>query len=617
MTSGLGEVMWVVDFNRQSLDRVVPGVRIAQWAAQFAAAGWHVVEVKYGQRLQRAFLQPGGTALRDWIDAMSNERYQSLFGLAADDLRDRFLDGAPPEVAQLLAAVPDGELGPLVTDLGGHDLGALIDAFAECDKVGDRPSVVFAYTVKGWGLPTAGNPRNHAALLSPEQVTALRDSLRLTPQTEWDRIDPASVAGRLVASRSARLRLAGPVQGLELPVPEATGVRSGRPLSTQEAFGRVLVALSRDPAVSPYLVTTAPDVATSTNLAGFINRQGVFNPVDRRAWHQDAALRWEEGPGGQHIELGISEMNLFLLLGQLGLAWDLSSQPLVPIGTVYDPFVLRGLDAFVHAAYSGARFIVAGTPSGVTLAPEGGAHQSTITASVGLELPGVTLLEPAFAGALDWLLCDAAERVARGPAVTGQDEAMAFYFRLSSRPIDQAPFEAARSRLGDPVLRRQVLAGGYRLVDAATDPRHDMPTGLAGRSPVVTLAASGAVLPEVLAAARELADEGVAAHVVDLTSADRLYSAWQRSLRQGVRTATTPALPGELRAAFGSERHPVVSVHDAASHSLAWLGSALGVWQVPLGVDQFGQSGSVADLYEIHDLLPGSIVNAALGVLSL
>ena len=169
VTSGLGEVMWVVDFNRQSLDRVVPGVRIAQWAAQFAAAGWHVVEVKYGQRLQRAFLQPGGTALRDWIDAMSNERYQSLFGLAADDLRDRFLDGAPPEVAQLLAAVPDGELGPLVTDLGGHDLGALIDAFAECDKVGDRPSVVFAYTVKGWGLPTAGNPRNHAALLSPSR----------------------------------------------------------------------------------------------------------------------------------------------------------------------------------------------------------------------------------------------------------------------------------------------------------------------------------------------------------------------------------------------------------------------------------------------------------------
>jgi pyruvate dehydrogenase E1 component len=134
--------------------------------------------------------------------------------------------------------------------------------------------------------------------------------------------------------------------------------------------------------------------------------------------------------------------------------------------------------------------------------------------------------------------------------------------------------------------------------------------------PVVYLVGSGAVLPEVLAAAEELADEGVAAHVVDVTSLDRLYTAWQRTLRQGVRTATAPSLPGALRTAF-PDRAPVVTVHDAASHAMAWLGSALGVPCVPLGVDQFGQSGSVHELYELHDLLPGSIVNGALAALSL
>ncbi|HBW20269.1 MAG TPA: pyruvate dehydrogenase, partial [Actinobacteria bacterium] len=404
-TDGLGDVLWIVDVNRQSLDRVVPGVRIAQWEQQFTAAGWHVVEAKYGQQLQEAFARPGGDELRGWIDAMPNEHYQSLFGLDAAAVRERFLDGAPAGLTGFCAAIPDEELASLVTDLAGHDLGSLLAAFAECDQEKDRPSVIFAYTVKGWGLPMAGNPRNHSALLSTEQIGQMREQQGLTPATEWDRLDPMTPAGQWAAARREHLARLPRSSAPTVSVPESTGLRAGRPISTQEAFGRILVDLSRSDAVAPYLVTTAPDVATSTNLAGFINRMGVFSPEARRSWSEDFVLKWAEGPQGQHIELGISEMNLFLLLGQLGLAWDLSDQPLLPVGTVYDPFVLRGLDAFIYSAYSGARFVIAGTPSGVTLAPEGGAHQSTITASVGLELPSVTFIEPAYATALDWLLC--------------------------------------------------------------------------------------------------------------------------------------------------------------------------------------------------------------------
>ena len=633
-TDGLGNVMWIVDLNRQSLDRVVPGVRIAQWEQQFTAAGWHVVEAKYGAALQQAFARPGGAPLRDWIDALPNEHYQSLFGLAPADVRERFLDGAPEDVRGFCASLADDELAALVTDLAGHDLRSLLGAFAACDAEKDRPSVVFAYTVKGWGLPIAGNPRNHSALLTTTQMDEMRAQAGLTGDTEWDRFDPMTPAGQWVAAR--REHLARPPRrsalnhgaldhgaldhGAAVTVPDSTGLRTGRPLSTQEAFGRILVDLSRDEAVAPYLVTAAPDVATSTNLAGFINRTKVFSPDARRSWSEDTVLKWAEGPDGHHIELGISEMNLFLLLGQLGLAWDLSGQPLLPVGTVYDPFVLRGLDAFIYSVYSGARFIVAGTPSGVTLAPEGGAHQSTITPSVGLELPGVTFIEPAYATALDWLLCGALQGIATanaaalGPTRDGTPvmEDGSYYFRLTTRGLDQQPFQAARDRLGDAVLRRQVLAGAYRLVDAG-QPQDG--------TPMVHLAASGAVLPEVLAAAAELADEGIAANVVDITSADRLYRAWQRTLRQGVRTATVPSIPGALRSAFGGrafgDRAPVVTVHDAASHTLSWLGSALGVPAVSLGVDSFGQSGSVSDLYRAHDLDPGSIVNAALAALSL
>jgi pyruvate dehydrogenase E1 component len=661
-TDGLGDVLWIIDVNRQSLDRVVPGVRIAQWEQQFAAAGWHVTEAKYGRRLEAAFTQPGGWSLRDWIDAMPNEHYQSLFGLDPADVRARFCDGAPAEVIEFCSPLADAELATLVTDLAGHDFGALLEAFAQCDR-DSRPSVVFAYTIKGWGLPIAGHPRNHSALLTTAQVDELREQLGLTSSTEWDPLDPATPAGQWAAARREHLTRGPASAAAAVAVPDSTGLRTARPTSTQEAFGRILVGLSRVDSVAPYLVTAAPDVATSTNLAGFINRTGVFNPAVQRSWSEDSALKWAEGPGGQHIELGISEMNLFLLLGQLGLSWDLSDQPLLPVGTVYDPFVLRGLDAFIYSVYSGARFIVAGTPSGVTLAPEGGAHQSTITASVGLELPQVTFAEPAYAVALDWLVCGALQSVAdantrvggpaRADSPAGADglagaggpagaggvagaEAGSYYFRLTTRSIDQQPFQAARDRLGDDVLRQQVLAGAYRLVDASA--------AAAAGAPAVYLAASGAVLPEVLVAAAELSDEGIAATVVDVTSADRLYRAWQRALRSAVRTATAPSVPDALRTVFlgaqvsadaqvrsgaedssgagrgalqGAERAPIVTVHDAASHTLSWLGSALGVPAVSLGVDSFGQSGAVADLYRANDLDSGSIVNAALAALSL
>ncbi|HET9691857.1 MAG TPA: pyruvate dehydrogenase [Acidimicrobiales bacterium] len=596
-TAGLGDVLWVVDLNRQSLDRVVPGVRIDQFTRQFEAAGWHVAAVKYGRRLSAAFERPHGAALRAWIDGMPNEHYQSLFALHGSALRDRFLQGAPPEVTAAVADVADDDLGPLVTDLGGHDLASLLDAFAACDAVTDRPSVVFAYTVKGWGLPIAGNPRNHSALMTTAQVDAMRAALGLDAATELDRLDPTTPAGALCAARGELLRRRPP----DRPTPPAVPARidprpATRPTSTQEAFGRLLTDLSRDPGLAPLLVTTAPDVATSTNLAGVINRLGVFSPADVPDWAEpDALLKWAQTPRGQHIELGISEMNLFLLLGQLGLADDLSSQPLVPVGTVYDPFVCRGLDAFIHALYSGSRFIVAGTPSGVTLAPEGGAHQSTVTAGLGLQLPGVVCCEPAYAGALDWQLADAVARV-----LDPGDDDGATYFRLTTRPLDQAPFEAARTRIGDDALRAAVLAGGYRLLEAPDPDR-----------PAVQLAASGAVLPEVIAAAAELADEGVAARVVDVCSLDRLYRGWQAAVRGGLREGRVPGRPAVLAALF-APGVPLVTVHDAASSTMAWLGSAAGCPTVALGVDTFGQSGSVAELYELHGLSAPAITTAAL-----
>jgi len=600
----LGSVTWLVDFNRQSLDRIVPDMRISPWHAAFEAHGWQAIQLKYGRRFRAFVEERGGEPLREWIDVMPNERYQSLFGLTPSELRSRLLDGAPRDVVNLLADEDDASVAKLVTDLGGHDLPTVIEALEAADADRDRPSVIFAYTHKGWGLPIQGNARNHAAVLSSEQVEELRAELGIPDDDRWAGFADGSPESELLKGRAAHLRRETPALVAAPAVPASTGPRTSRPVSTQEAFGRILTDLGRDDDLRRYLVTTSPDVATSTNLAGWINKVGVFAEDERQVWSHDPMLRWREGPAGQHIELGISEMNFFLLLSQLGLAGHFSGQRLLPMGTVYDPFVCRGLDALIYAVYSGASFIFAGTPSGVTLAPEGGAHQSTITASIGVEMPGLTLHEPAFVKPLDWLLCDAAARVLRADGKTAD----ASYFRLSTRPLEQDAFEAAEQRLGTAVIRGQVLGGAYLLRDSGA--------GADAHGPAVTLVGAGAVMPEVLAAADELGDEGILVDVVDVTSPGRLYRDWRAGIIDGVRAARPPGLPGVLRAVF-RERRPIVTVQDAASHSLTWLGGALGVPSAPLGVDSFGQSGSVDALYGEHHLDAGSIVNAALGLLSL
>lgn len=592
---GLGNVMLIVDLNRQSLDRIIPGIQAQRLMSFFRDAGWHVVEAKYGTKLNALFAQPNGEAVRDHIDAMSNEEYQSLFAYTGAELRARFLANADADVGEAIADIADDALASVVQNLGGHDLRVLVDAYQECDAVTDRPSVVFAYTIKGWGLPIVGDPMNHSALMSSPQIDALRAEVGLTSATEWERFAAGSREAVICSRVGNEVNNEPAPPRPVLDVPDASTARHGPKVSTQEAFGRTLVALGRDEALARRLVTVSPDVSVSTNLGGWINAHGVYAATERHDYfEQDQVLRWKPGPQGQHIELGISEMNLFLLLGQLGLSHDHHGEMLIPIGTVYDPFVLRGLDALIYSLYNGSRFIVAGTPAGVTLASEGGAHQSSITPSVGLELPDIIQTEPTYARTLDWLLLEGVRRLS-------DPDGSSLYLRLSTRSIDQSPFDRAVDRIGAPQTRSHVLAGGYRLVEP-------------GEGEPLIIAASGPVMPEVLAATELLIDEGVAPLVIDVTSLDLLYRGWVDSLTDAAATSTVPMNVGHLGSLIRPRERaaPIVTVHDAASHSMAWLGSVFGQQVVPIGVDRFGESGTIHELYGRFGFLPHQIMTAGL-----
>jgi pyruvate dehydrogenase E1 component len=608
--SGLGNVTMIVDLNRQSLDRVIPGIRVRQIEGYFAAAGWQVVEAKYGRKLQTLFGRPGGEALRRRIDDMNNEEYQVMIRKPGPEARARLIDPAPADyrddLAKSVANVSDDELPRTLADLGGHDFRELERALNEADSDRTRPSVVFAYTIKGWRLPFAGDSLNHSAHASTEQVHALAAEFHASEDDPWAGFNPDSPVGRLCRARFEELYGAPrtpEIRTTAIEIPSTADVRIAAKTSTQQVFGDTLAALSRVPSVGPRIITASPDVSVSTNLGGWINRVGVYSPNEMPK-HDDTPklLQWEPRPAGQHIELGISEMNLFMWLSQFGLTQELFGETLIPVGTVYDPFVLRGLDAFIYALYVKSQFILAGTPSGVSLAPEGGAHQSTITQSVGIELPTLHFFEPAFGQEVVWSMLEAM----RG--VVDRRKGFSTYLRMTTRPIDQSLADPVRARLGDEEWRRQVLAGGYRLVDA----REDAPD-LPADAPVVQVVVAGPVVTEAVEAARFLQKEEVAANVIVVTSAQRLFAELHDRRLSAIRDRARGQL-GHLGTLLpkGERRAPMVTVLDGASHALSFMGAAYGVPVIPLGMDSFGQSGTVPDLYAYAGIDAEHIIEAAL-----
>ena len=598
---GLDNLLWIVDLNRQSLDRVIPGIRAARLKRLFEDMGWRVLEAKYGEQLQRLFALPNGDLLRHRIDEMDNEEYQALIRLPGDQSRARLV-AALPDLRSVLHGVSDEELPAVLANLGGHDLAELLRVLAIAARPCGHPTIIFAYTIKGWGLPIAGHPLNHSMLLTEKQRELVRGQLKIDPNDEWATFPADSAAAQLCQQVTQRLYGATPVAPgpMAVPVPATLGLPIGEKASTQESFGRVLTRLADLPEVRDRLITCSPDVSFSTNLSGWINKRGAFKSKPKPEYEGDAQqlLKWQRGPSGQHIELGISEMNLFLLLGMFGLSAELNGQQLAPIGTVYDPFVCRGLDALIYALYSGGKFVFAGTPSGITLAPEGGAHQSTITPSIGTELPNLHMVEPCFACEVEWTLLEAIR------ACFDREEGYATYLRLSTKPIEQRLLQPALARLGEATLREQVLAGAYRLwswQQGGAD--------VDGRD-VVHLAATGAMIPEACAAATYLWQEGVAANVLNLTSPRQLYSYWRATPYAKHATLFDWFIPP------AEQRAPIITVQDGASHSLAWLGSALGTRLIPLGVDDFGQSGTGAELYRHYGIGWEAIVAAAFAALA-
>lgn len=581
---------WVLDYNRQSLDAVSADKMFERFDEIFRACGWRVVELKYGKRLAAELRRDD--ALKAWFDALPNADLSALHYQGGAAIRARLEKDLG--ATAFLEANDDAALLSLFSDLGGHCMESLVDAFDDASK-DDTPTLFIAWTIKGHGLPFAGHKDNHSGLMNPTQMAAFREAMNVREGHEWEPLEGLgdiarpgveALINRARIARGKRQRVFNSVAIPGIAAPK------GEEQSTQAAFGRILLDLAKsgDP-LADRILTTSPDVTVSTNLGGFVNQRGLY----RRQGIGDvfaqakiaSAQKWASHNQGQHIELGIAENNLFLMLAAAGLAGDMFGTRLFPIGTLYDPFIARGLDALNYACYQDARFLLVATPSGVTLGPEGGAHQSINPPLIALGQPGLRHYEPAFADELAAMM-EEAFRLIDDPA--GEST----YLRLSTRSIAQID-------RADEGWKAGTLAGAYWLREPAPGAE-------------AAIVAMGAVMPEALAAWDELAADVPGLGLLSVTSPDLLHRGWTAAQAWRWAGERNPSHIEQLLARLAPDAG-LVTLCDAAPASLSWIGGVLGHRVAPLGVDRFGQTGSLADLYAAYRLDGDAIAEAIAEIL--
>jgi pyruvate dehydrogenase E1 component len=606
---GLRNTWWIVDYNRQSLDAVVREGLWERFEAIFRNFGWDVVIIKYGRLQQAAFAEPGGEHLREWIDRCPNQLYSALTFQGGQAWRKRLRDdlGDQGDVSRLIERRSDQELAALMGNLGGHDLPSLVDAF-EAARDHERPVCFIAYTVKGFGLPLAGHKDNHAGLMTPAQVAVLQSAMDVRQGREWDIHEgldvPRSQIDAFLERVPFRTQMPRRFEAGRLTVPARLDFSAQSAMSTQQGFGLLMHEIAKSESeLADRIVTTSPDVTVSTNLGAWVNRRGLFAREEIadlfRAERIPSTYNWNFSPKGQHLELGIAEMNLFIMLSALGLSHSIFGQRLIPVGTLYDPFIQRGLDALNYACYQDARFILAGTPSGVTLASEGGAHQSISTPLIGMAQDGLAAFEPAFVDELAAVLRWAFDYVQRdgkaAPASSSwlRDEfGGAVYLRLSTRSLDQPQREITDELASD------IIDGAYWMRPP-------------GPNAELIIAYAGAVAAEAIKAVGLMGEDRRDIGLLAITSADRLNAGWTAAGRARQNGTAGAQSHVERLLAVVPKSCAIVTVIDGHPATLAWLGSVQGHRTRSLGVEHFGQTGTISQLYRHYGIDAVGIARAA------
>ncbi len=579
---------WIIDYNRQSLDGIIYEKLFDKLINLFKLMDWDVHILKYGKKLQRLKSLKGGHRILKWIDACPNDLFSALTFQGGNAWRITLKDdfNKNRDISNIIDPLNDTELHQLMTNLAGHDIEELNEVFSK-NKNSAKPACFICYTVKGFGLPLAGHKDNHSGIMNIDQFNVYQESMQIEVGKEWEKTEGLKVSKQTFINYLSKNNFynVGKERSLNDQYIEFKEKKSSFKdyLSTQDAFGQIINDIGKDEEkVTKRIVTASPDVTVSTNLGSWVNQRNIFrrNPkIDIfKEKKVTSAQKWKYSPHGQHIELGIAENNLFLLLGALGISEKIFGTRLLPIGTIYDTFIGRGLDALNYATYIDARFILVGTPSGVTLSHEGGAHQSIITPNIGISQPNLSYYEPSFADELNLLIFWALNNIQK-------KKGNSVYLRLSTKKLLQPKRELTN------LIKDDIVNGGYWFKN--NNKQLDL-----------LIVSAGVIIGEVINCLNNLNEENLNIGVFVVTSPDKLYKDWVYSTKN---INYNSHLEKKLQNI--DINTPIITIIDGHSSALSWIGSVKGQKVIPMGVNNFGKSGDLKEVYSLNEINLNSIVD--------
>lgn len=689
----LGNVTWIVDYNRQNLDGArmpnkhgLHGTDADRIEATSRANGWDVIQVRHGRTRLAAFKQPGGVALRAILEqGLSDYELQMHLLMRDPDETRRALIGHDKKVAKLIDKLSDKQLETVLTDLGGHDTAALVKAYKASKKDTRRPTLIVAHTVKGWGMDMYAAPGNHSELPKQDEVAALLETEGLSMERPFAPFAEGTEERRYLDERGGRMRAgideiraqrAHNREWVRSKVQTAGGVPKSLDIdtklfpraSTQWMWGQLAAKLARIgtnaeqrrqggegvpelpanekawEASADFVLTMSPDVGTSTQISAVMNRAVYGSRSDTEGDVEDVedrlgvskkrpALLPTTEPWTRHIRFEIAEANCMSAVGAFGMMGHHAGIPFFPLMTVYDFFIKRAMDQLFYNLYWGSEFVIIGTPSGVTLSPEGAQHSWKSD----IQIPNLITWEPIFAIEMDWILCESIRRHfedenegRRGiliRAVTRGMEQKELLRRLRRHPRFRTNLADLQSEpLDDESIleqaRKDCLSGAYYMVDFRGQPDYEPGVN------VVNLFAMGSVATEALEASDRLREEGIYVNVIAVSSPDLLLGNLASEndfahLRHGLgldgnlHLAPTAAVDsGAELVTLSGRRVPVCSVADGEAGLLDNIGSLLGVKQETLAVRKFSKSGRPDQVYAYQHIDTEAVMSAVGKVLS-
>lgn len=699
----LGNLTWIVDYNRQSLDghrisnsKIMNGSDDDRIERTMRANGWDVIQVRHGTLRQVLFKKPGGDAYQNFLEN-ELEDYELQALLLVQDMKalKKGIAKEHSSMKKFLDSVSDEELYLSLRDFGGHDIVTMAEALLESKKNDRRPTLIVVHTLKGWNLKMAAAPGNHSALLQAEEIEELRKKQGITGNTLFARFDAKTPEAQFLKNRGEKLYAEIKAQHAlkdenltffktklaehgEIPPSLEVSTKMASYPHTQWMLGQLTAKLTRI-ANTPFnekelkagqkalpdsekpwklpgelLVSMAPDVGTSTNLNPAMDGK-IFGAPVVVDFETDLGVKDNklpdlvpgEDPSDRYIRFEIAEANVMSCVGSFGRLRDTLGIPIMPLMTVYDFFIKRALDQYFYNLYWKSSFILVGTPSGVTLSPEGAQHgwKSDI------QIPNQITWEPFFCQELDWILSDAVRRhvtfdnvgrngvLIRGVTRGVEQKDMMLHLKRQARfkedqqqvlcrtefmmngAVDEATLPAFSDDTIMNTLRGEVLQGAYYLVDYR---------GYAGYEPgdnVVNVFAMGSMCTEALKASDALLAHGIYANVIVVTSSDLLcgiqahendyaYLKNNLSVNGDLIAHPTERLNGHEFVTVAGRRVPMVSVADGEAGLLDNLGSIVGVKQIALGVRKHSKCGRPKDVYAYHHIDASAVVEACGQVLS-